>query len=303
LNAPRLANPCIEQGRMHAIRPITSLPFLLLFIGCTSRPPELARAEHSPPRSAAPPVATQAPGASCFLLYELGVGEVRRAPSTGCKTRATPASTFKIPHALAALDAGVVADEDVVFRYDGSPVRFPSWRRDHTLASAMRDSVVWYFQKIADAMGPAREQEYLRRLHYGNMDGSGQPRRFWLGDSLLVSPEEQEAFLVGLWEDALPVSPAAMRTVRLLLVQPQGVIVNATGAHPFAAPWPEGTVVSAKTGSESTDSGVETRWLVGHVHRAPRSWVFVSFVEGGAGTGPLEAVELGERSLREEHVL
>src|ERR1019366_1328665 len=36
---------------------------------------------------------------SCFLLYEMGVGEVRRSPAEGCSTRVTPASTFKIPHA------------------------------------------------------------------------------------------------------------------------------------------------------------------------------------------------------------
>jgi hypothetical protein len=43
---------------------------------------------------------------SCFLLFELGVGEIRRRPSEACRTRLTPASTFKVPHALAALDAG-----------------------------------------------------------------------------------------------------------------------------------------------------------------------------------------------------
>jgi beta-lactamase class D len=35
------------------------------------------------------------------------------------RTRYLPASTFKIPHALFALDAGVVRDEFQVFRWDG----------------------------------------------------------------------------------------------------------------------------------------------------------------------------------------
>ena len=37
----------------------------------------------------------------------------------------------------------------------------PLWRQDHTLATAMRDSVVWYFQEIAKRLGPEREREYF----------------------------------------------------------------------------------------------------------------------------------------------
>ena len=58
----------------------------------------------------------------CFLLYEVGVGQIRREPSSGCATRVTPASTFKIPHALAALDAGVLEGADTRIAYDGAPV-------------------------------------------------------------------------------------------------------------------------------------------------------------------------------------
>jgi beta-lactamase class D len=83
--------------------------------------------------------------ASCFLLYEIGVGQVRRNPASACSTRLSPASTFKIPHALAALDAGVVSGPDETFTWDGTPRAYESWRRDHTLASAMRYSVLWIF--------------------------------------------------------------------------------------------------------------------------------------------------------------
>ena len=90
---------------------------------------------------------------SCFLLYDEQSGRTTREPSTACATRATPASTFKIPHALAALDARVISGPHEVIRYDGSPRTFERWRRDHDLASAMRDSVVWYFQRLAERLG------------------------------------------------------------------------------------------------------------------------------------------------------
>jgi len=74
----------------------------------------------------------------------------------------------------------------------------------------------------------------------------------------------------------------AMRAVREMLVQPKGMVVNATGERPFGVHWPEGTVLGAKTGSASDRSGCQVRWLVGHVGRRDRSWIFVSCVIGRA---------------------
>ena len=73
-----------------------------------------------------------------------------------------------------------------------------------------------------------------------------------------------------------------MRTVREVLVQPRGMVVNATGEHPFGGIWPAGTVLSAKTGSGRDQSGrkVQVARRPGEP-RARRSWVFVSCVIGG----------------------
>jgi beta-lactamase class D len=228
----------------------------------------------------------------------MGVGEIRRSPAEACASRLSPNSTFKIPHALAALDSGVLSGKDHKIFYDGAPVDFPSHARDHTLTSAVHDSVVWYFQRVATMLGQERERTYLEKLDYGNRDSSSGLTTFWLDGSLRISPEEQARFMVRLYQDALPVDKRAMQTVREILIQPEGQVVNATGAHPFAAPWPEGTVVSAKTGR-----GHETRWLAGHVARADRSWVFVSVVVGATETNPLAAIELAAASLRSAGVL
>src|SRR3954471_3847000 len=81
-------------------------------------------------RADASPIAT-ADRSSCFLLVDLAAGEVRRNPSEACLTRISPASTFKVPHALAALDSGVVADPEETFVYDGRSQGPESWRHDH----------------------------------------------------------------------------------------------------------------------------------------------------------------------------
>lgn len=213
----------------------------------------------------------------------------------------TPASTFKIPHALAALDAGVV-DPTEVFPYDGRPLPYESWRREQTLATAIHQSVVWYFQKLARRLGTERERAYLVKLDYGNADPSSGLETFWLYQSLQISPDEQGRFLQRLYEDALPVTRRAQRVVRDLLVQPEGAIVNAIGTHSFATPWPAGTVVSAKTGSASEPGRPDVRWLVGHVRRGSRSWIFVSNVVGDS-LAPSAALDLAASSLKKAGVL
>src|SRR5512146_498124 len=75
----------IRRSRGVLLALIATLP-----LACASSP----AAKH--PASLAKPAGGR-PEQRCFLLFELGVGQVRRAPSEACGTRVTPASTFKIP--------------------------------------------------------------------------------------------------------------------------------------------------------------------------------------------------------------
>jgi beta-lactamase class D len=240
---------------------------------------------------------------SCFLLLDTKDGSLKRDPDQLCTARLPPASTFKIPHALAALESGVVKGADDVIPYDGSPREYEVWRRDHTLATAMRYSVVWYFQRIAERLGMDGEEFYLRRLRYGNADPSSGLTTFWLGGSLRISPEEQLTFVRRLYYDELPVRERTMQVVRDILVQPANVIVNATGEHPFDAPWPPGTTVSAKSGSTSFDQRRAVRWLVGRVERDRHAWIFVSCVTGPTDLDAMAAVNLAAAKLRANRVL
>ena len=263
----------------------------------------LAPFSHASPDGSRDAVPAPAQIQACFLLFEFGVGEVRRDPSAACRTRVSPASTFKSPHARAALDSGAIAGTEEKLTYDGSAGWPESSRRDHTLASAIRHSVVWYFQQVARRLGAVRESAYLRRLSYGNMDASSGLTSFWLGGSLQVTPEEQQEFLVRLYHDALPLKPGAMNAVRRMLIEPPGVVVNAAGEQPFDAPWPKDTIISAKPGSITDHSGRGVRWLVGHVQRGAHEFVFVGCVVGPATIDSGAAIALAAASLPQERVL
>jgi beta-lactamase class D len=87
-----------------------------------------------------------------------------------------------------------------------------------------------------------------------------------------------------------------------MLVQPTGLVVNALGEHPFGGTWHAGTQLSAKTGSDDAEDASGVRWIVGHVQRQARSWVFVSLVTG-RNLDPFAAVDLAAQALTEASVL
>lgn len=138
------------------------------------------------------------------------------------RKRYLPASTFKVPHALFALDAGVIRDEFQVFRWDGVKRDIESWNSDHDLRSSMRNSVVWVYERIAREIGEERERRYLERIDYGNADPSGGIDRFWLEGGLAISAEEQVAFLQGLYGNELPFRVEHQRLVKDVMIVEAG---------------------------------------------------------------------------------
>lgn len=71
--------------------------------------------------------------------------------------RYSPASTFKIPHSLFALDAGLLRDEFQLIPWDGVTRSTAAWNVDQNLRSAMRNSTVWVYERFAKELGDARE--------------------------------------------------------------------------------------------------------------------------------------------------
>lgn len=185
--------------------------------------------------------------------------------------RFLPASTFKIPHALFALDAGVVRDEFQRFAWDGEVRSIRSWNRDHDLRSSMRNSVVWVYQEFARAIGEAEERRYLERIAYGNADAGGGVDRFWLDGALRISAFEQLAFLQRLYRNELPFRNEHQRLVKDIMIVEAG------------RDW----ILRAKTGWQARFEP-NTGWWVGWVEH-PEGAVFFALnidMPGGAAEAP-----------------
>ncbi len=238
-------------------------PVLLVVVlaGCTTRP-DAAPATY--PDAATAPVDTvnlhrlfdAIDGPGTFVLWDAPTGRLRVYDPDRARTRFLPASTFKIPNTLIALDTGVADGPDNRLPWDSTAVPrgdwWPrSWARDQTLRSALPNSVVWYYQELARRIGPDRMQAYLQQFDYGNRSIDGGIDRFWLDGGLRISPIEQVAFLHRFYEGRLGVSERATAVARELLV------LEETPAYRL----------SGKTGTAELTATRELGWLVGYVER------------------------------------
>jgi beta-lactamase class D len=231
-------------------------------------------------------VATPTPAAvaagECVVVAPLRGGADTVFGGEECDRRTLPASTFKIPHALIALDTGVVTDKTVM-TWDGRKKDFPAWERDHTLDSAIKSSVLWFFQKAAGSIGRERELQHLRAFGYGSHNFAGEVDRFWLNGDLTVSPREQVAFLKRMYTYDLPIDRRHIDIVKAAMTMPTGKLLNASWAHDFALTWPAGTVARLITGN-GTVAGEHASWVVGEIESDGREYVCASRVRSSSRT-------------------
>lgn len=247
----------------------------------------LALATVTPALSATPSTLTNAQISNefkgytgAFILKDLSDGSTVRFNDKLLKERENPCSTFKIVNSLIAIDSGVMKVDDSTMKWDGKKREIDTHNQDQDMQSAMTNSVVWYFQKVAEKIGKERMQNYLHTLKYGNEDISSGLTNFWLGKggSLLVSPVEQVDFLTQLFEDKLPVKKESMSDVRKLIkLKTEG-----------------NNTLFGKTG---TSSGAKFGWFVGAVKHGDKTYVFATNVRANENAYGRNAKKITESLL------
>lgn len=204
-----------------------------------------------------------------FVLLDGGDGSITRYNPARAARRFIPASTFKIPNTLIALETGVAPDGEFTLPWDetmrpGTGFWSESWSRDHTMGSALRNSVYWYYQEIARRIGAERMQLYLDRFEYGNRSMEGGLDRFWLHGGLRISPDEQVKFLHRLVNGGLGVSSRSTDILKDLLVLEETA----------------GYRLSGKTGTAGLTPERHLAWLVGFIEQDGITSCFALNVEG-----------------------
>ncbi len=221
----------------------------------------------------------------CFVLYDAQAHSYTRYNPKGCAERFTPCSTFKIANSLIALQTGVATGPEFSLKWDGVMRPIAPWNQDHTLRSAMSDSVLWFYQELARRIGPERMADYVRRFDYGNRDTSGGLTNFWIESTLLISADEQVAFLRRLWADSLPVGKDVQRTTRELMELEHS---------------DDGRIFCGKTGTAGDAKADIARlgWFVGCVSKGERRVFFATRITGERDASGRQARKITEGILK-----
>ena len=197
-----------------------------------------------------------------FVLLDGRTGACTRHDAARARQRFAPCSTFKIPNTAILLETGAAPDPEFVVKYDPA-LNAPreAWRHDHTLRTAYRDSVLWYYHALARKAGLEAVTRWVKQFAYGNADTSGGvagARPFWIDGTLRISADEQVAFLQRLHDGRLGLSPRTDALTKEIM------IAERTPA------W----TLRAKTGACQPTGEPATVWYVGYVEKGPGVWYF-----------------------------
>jgi beta-lactamase class D len=286
------------MARMNLARSFFPIPvyiILLALLGCAAAaPPDRGRtapAAGSGASAGQPDLGRFFEGVEgTAVLLDAQTGRTVRHNPERARTRFLPASTYKIPNTLIALETGVVSGPDFALAWDSAVAPrqpwWPAvWAKDHTLRTALPNSVVWYYQDLARRIGPARMQAYVDRFAYGNRDISGGIDQFWLTGGLRISPEEQVDFLRRFYFGELGVSERTARTAKDLLVLEETPTYRLSGKTGWAG--------------LGDSSAPQIGWLVGYVERDGKVYFFATNIDIETGEDAAARLSITKAILRD----
>ena len=232
---------------------------------------------------------------ACFIEEDEAGNSVIDYHGELAKERLSPCSTFKIMNSMIGLETGVLKDENHFMKWDGVEHDIEPWNHDQTLKSAVKESVVWYFQNVAREVGPERMQHYINLVGYGNGDISGGITKFWLESTLKISASEQLDLMRRLYTSKLPFAPRTLDITRELIHlkhTDKGDLYAKTGSGTG------GTPLESKQVNPEHQLG----WFVGYVVSGGKAHYFAANMRGpGAFGKKLRAIT--EEILAEQGLL
>ena len=200
-----------------------------------------------------------------FILHDKNNNHTIEVNPERNKQAFIPASTFKILNSLIGLETAVISDQNHEIEWDKTVHEFSAWNQNHTLETAIQNSVVWYYQALAREVGAERMQHFVSAANYGNENIDGEIDTFWLEGELRISPIEQIDFLQRFYEEELPFSERSINIVKDI------IIVEETETYRIRAKTGAGLRFEPKVG-----------WWVGYLEENDNVYFFALNIEGEA---------------------
>ncbi len=211
-----------------------------------------------------------------FVLYDAAEDLWQIYNKEYAATRISPASTFKIYSALFGLESGSITPEQSLIPWNGKNYIYDLWNSDQTLASAMQNSVTWYFHELDRKTSLPSIRKYIQEIAYGNQLVEGDISSYWIQSSLKISPVEQVEMLNKFYYNQFGFSPENIKAVK------DSICLYSTN---------DGTL-SGKTGTEEVNGHNTSGWFIGYIEKGSRTYFFATNIQSEKlASGPL-ATEL-----------
>jgi beta-lactamase class D len=147
----------------------------------------------------------------------------------------------------------------------GTPI--PAWNKDNDLKSAIQNSTIWYYVKLAERIGRENYRVWLKKCRYGNGDLSEKGTDFWNFGHFGVSPIEQVRFLKAFYEEKLPFSKRTYQIAKRVMMTEMGKQIS----------------LLSKTGWTKAD-GQDIGWYVGYYKMADNIYFFATRLQKDTAT-------------------
>jgi len=200
-----------------------------------------------------------------ILVFNSETGQYFSNDFAWANTGFLPASTFKIPNSIIALETGIVKDAETMFYWDGEPRGMRSWEADLSFEQAFKRSCVPCYQEIARNIGVERMNQYLENFQYGKIEvDSSNLDIFWLQGDSRITQMEQIDFLQQIVLRDLHISDSTSTVLSKLMS------MEKTDSYELFG----------KTGW-SISGDINNGWFVGYIMKADVIWYFATNVMPG----------------------
>ncbi|APZ47420.1 class D beta-lactamase [Polaribacter reichenbachii] len=203
-----------------------------------------------------------------ILIYDLQKDLFYSNNFDWAKIGQLPASTFKIPNSIIALETKVVKNDSTLFKWNGEKRAYKIWEQDLILRDAFQYSCVPCYQEIANKIGEKRMNEYLEKLQFGDMNVTSKNLDvFWLEGASKINQFQQIDFLKRLVNSELKISKTTEEVLRKISFIEKNERYKLYG----------------KTGL-SIRNGNNNGWFVGYIKMKNKTYFFATNIEPNENT-------------------
>ena len=211
-----------------------------------------------------------------FVLYDTVSDQYQIYNQELSTKRISPDSTFKIYSGLFALEEDIIHYDASGQKWDGTTYSFDTWNKDQTLATAMQNSVNWYFQNLDIQLGYQKLHSYYKKISYGNCNLTAGINYYWAESSLKISPVEQVMLLSNLLENKWAFEEENVQAIKNSLFISDTAIGRLYG----------------KTGTGVVNGQSSNGWFIGFLERGERVYCFATNLQNADNATGSNASEI-----------